>query len=126
MRYFLLFVLLSLSMLSSSTSNENHSENEGKTVLIINGIINKENMTELQGYLNNVMQVFKENGGRPIAKYKTIEELSGEDSPEMMAIIEFPDAKAIKNMISGDGFTALSEQRAQVFSKLNMMICNGD
>lgn len=98
---------------------------ENKPVLVINAIVNKENMAELQGYLSNVIQIFGKNGGKPIARYKTSAKLLGEDAPEMTAIIEFPDADTIKNMVNGDDFMALSEVRARVFSKLNMLICTG-
>ena len=97
--------------------------NENRSVLMITAIVNKDNMSELQDYLNNVLQVFSKNGGKPVARYKTAESLLGEDAPEMAAFIEFPNADTIKNMISGDEFKALSDARARVFSKLNMLIC---
>lgn len=95
---------------------------ENKTVLSITAVVNKEHMAEVQTYLGSVMQVFGKNGGKPIARFKTIESLVGEDTPEMMALIEFDNAEIIKNMISGEDFNALSELRAKVFLKLNMFI----
>ena len=35
---------------------------ENKTFLVLNAIVNKENMAELQDYLGSVMQVFGKNG----------------------------------------------------------------
>jgi uncharacterized protein (DUF1330 family) len=99
--------------------------NENKSVLVINAIVNKENMAELQGYLSNVMQLFVKNEGKSVARFKTSEKLTGENSPDMIAIIEFPDADKINNTINGADFVALSEVRARVFLKLDMMICNG-
>ena len=98
---------------------------DNKSFLVISAIVDKQNMAELQEYLDSVMQVFGKNGGKPVGRYKTIESLSGEDSPEMIAIIEFPDAEVIKNMVNGEDFKALSEMRTRVFSKLNMMIFGG-
>ena len=82
-------------------------------------------MEELQTYLSSVMQIFGKNGGQPIARFRTAEQLLGTDSPEMMAMIEFPDADTIKSMVQGNEFMALAELRARVFTKLNMMICVG-
>ena len=96
---------------------------ENKAVLAINAIVNKEYMAELPDYLANVMQVFGKNGGKPVARYKTVEPLIGEQSPEMLAVIEFPNADTIKNMINGEDFQALAEVRARIFTKLNMMTC---
>ena len=95
-----------------------------KTFLIINAIVNKENMADVKLYLQSIMAVFGKNGGKPIARYKTIEKLIGDESPEMIAIIEFASAEILKQMINGDDFTALAELRAKVFTKLNIVICD--
>lgn len=96
---------------------------DSKTHLIINAIVNKENIEELQSYLGKIMPVFAKHGGKPLAKYKTIDQLIGESSPEMIAIIEFPSADVIKQLIKEDDFTALANSRAKAFTKLNLMIC---
>ena len=98
---------------------------DSKSFLVMNAIIDKQNMAELNEYLGSVMQIFGKNGGKPVGRYKTIEQLSGEDSPEMVAIIEFPGTGVIKDMVNGVEFMALSDMRSRVFSKLNMMICGG-
>jgi uncharacterized protein (DUF1330 family) len=94
-----------------------------KSFLVISAIVDKQNMAELNEYLGSVMQIFGKNGGKPVGRYKTIGPVLGEDSPDMLAVIEFPDAEAIKDMVNGLEFNALAETRARVFSKLTMMIC---
>ena len=98
---------------------------ENNSVLVISAIVNKKNISELQGYLGGVMQIFGKNGGKPVGRFKTAEQLIGEDGPEMLAMIEFPDSATIRDMVNGEDFQSLSEVRARVFSKLNMMICDG-
>lgn len=95
---------------------------ESKTYLAITGTINKENMAEVPNYLGQVMQIFSANGGIPVGRYKTIEPLLEDESPDMMAMIEFPGADVIKEMVAGEEFTSLADLRAKVFSKLNMTI----
>ena len=95
---------------------------ESKTFLVITAIVNKQNIAEVPEYLGSVMQIFGQNGGKPIGRYKTINALVGEESPEMIAVIEFDSPETIENMIKGDAFTALADQRSRVFSKLNMII----
>ncbi|MEP0131884.1 MAG: DUF1330 domain-containing protein [Eudoraea sp.] len=95
---------------------------ESKTFLVITAIVNKQNIAEVPEYLGSVMQIFGQNGGKPIGRYKTINALVGEESPEMMAVIEFDNPKTIENMVTGEAFNSLAEQRARVFSKLNMII----
>jgi uncharacterized protein (DUF1330 family) len=96
---------------------------ENKTFLVINAIINKENMADVQTYIESIMPVMGKNGGQPTGSYKTMEQLAGEASPEMISIIEFPSADAIREMVAGEEFVALAELRARAFSKLNLMIC---
>jgi uncharacterized protein (DUF1330 family) len=93
-----------------------------KTFLVVTAIVNKQYIAEVPEYLGSVMQIFGQNGGKPVGRYKTINSLVGEESPEMMAVIAFEDPKTIENMVEGDAFNALAEQRARVFTKLNMII----
>ena len=95
---------------------------ENKTFLVITAIVNKQNIAEVPQYLGSVMQIFGQNGGKPVGRYKTVNALVGEESPEMMAVIEFDNPKTIEDMVKGEAFNALAEQRARVFSKLNMII----
>jgi uncharacterized protein (DUF1330 family) len=95
---------------------------ETKTFLVITAIVNKQNASEVPDYLGSVMQIFGKNGGKQFARLKTIDSLVGEDSPEMMAVIEFDSPEVISEMIKGEEFNALADQRTRVFSKLNLMI----
>ena len=95
---------------------------ENKTFLVITAIVNKQNIAEVPEYLGSVMHIFGQNGGKPVGRYKTVNALVGEESPEMMAVIEFDNPKTIEDMVKGVAFNALAEQRARVFSKLNMII----
>lgn len=93
-----------------------------KTFLVITAMVDKKNIVEVPKYLGSVMQIFGQNGGKPVGRYKTIKSLVGESSPEMMAVIEFDSPEIIESMIQGDVFNSLADQRARVFSKLNMII----
>lgn len=95
---------------------------ENKTFLVITAIVNKQNIAEVPEYLGSVMQIFGQNGGKPVGRYKTINSLVGEESPEMMAVIEFDKPDTIEAMVKGDAFNAFAEQRARIFTKLNMII----
>jgi uncharacterized protein (DUF1330 family) len=94
-----------------------------KALLMINAKVNKANAEEVQSYLGQIMPVFAKNGGKPLVRYKTVQDISGPDSPEMTTIVEFPSDRVINEMVNSDEFTALSELRNRVFSKLNMTIC---
>ena len=112
-------ILFSANMASAQVKPENNS------ILMINAVVNKMNKAELQDYLSQMMLVFKANGGRAVARYRAVENIVGDDSPEMIAIISFPDPQTIKDMINGEGYKKLAEMRSRVFEKLNLVICSG-
>ena len=119
-------VLLLTFFLLSCNSELHHTKQdqvEQNSYLVINAIVNKENKAELTEYLTKVLKVFKANGGKPIGKYKAVESLGEDDSPEMIAIIAFPDDQKIKEMINSKDFKNLGELRARVFDKLNLVLC---
>ena len=95
-----------------------------KATLVINSIINKENMAELPTYLEAMTPVFMKNGANPVGKYKTIEVVTGERSPEMIAVFDFPNVEAIKDLVNGADYKNLNDLRSRVFSSLNLMICS--
>ncbi len=119
----LYFVFLFTLLIYSSCNSEEH-QTEQQSYLVINAIINKENKSELSEYLDKTLQVFKTNGGKPIGKYKAVGNLGGEDSPEMIAIIAFPNDQKIKEMINSKDFENLGELRSRVFDKLNLVLCS--
>ena len=91
-------------------------------LFIVTAIVNPANAQELPGYQAQAMESIKAHGGSPVSRFKTVESLSGDDSPEMVAVMTFPSAQDIKDMINSEAFQALNDLRAKVFSKLNMMI----
>lgn len=92
---------------------------EGNT-LVISAVINKENKAKLPEYLGKMKEVFKEFEGTPVGKYKRISIIDGDATPEMIAIIEFPNQEAITNMIESDSYQGLSDLRESVFSELSL------
>ena len=119
-------ILISVLLISAWVIFSNNSvaqdKDTQKSVLVINAIVNKEHKQELQGYLSQMMQIFKNHGGKPVGRYKTIEKIRGSQVPEMIAIVSFENAEAIKKMLEGDEYKRLSELRERVFSDLKIAL----
>jgi uncharacterized protein (DUF1330 family) len=94
-----------------------------RTVLVINAVVDQEHKQELQGYLSQMMQIFRDNGGKPLGRYKTIEKIRGSQVPEMIAIVSFENAETIKKMLDSDEYKSLSELRERVFNDLKIILC---
>ena len=94
-----------------------------KAILLVTAKVNKEKMEDLKSYLEKVGPLTGKYGGQGVARYKTVEEIAGEQSPELVSVTEFPSAEAINELVNSKDFTDLSDLRASAFIKLNMMIC---
>lgn len=90
--------------------------------LVITSTPNPDKMEELQSYLKQVMPVLMSGGGKPVGRYRVTEQVAGHGGPKTIAIMEYPSAQAIRDLISGDGFNALNALRAEVFLSLDLMI----
>ncbi|MDC1068972.1 DUF1330 domain-containing protein [Candidatus Kapabacteria bacterium] len=94
-----------------------------RPILVINAVVDKEHKSELGEYLSQMMQIFKDHGGKPLGRYKTIEKLKGSHNPEMIAMVSFGDVNTIKNMLDSDKYKSLSDLRERVFSELDIIVC---
>ena len=120
-------ILISVLLISAWVIFSNNSvaqdKDTQKSVLVINAIVNKEHKQELQEYLYQMMQIFTENGGNPLGRYKTLEKIKGSQAPEMIALVLFENPETIHKMLEGDKYKNLSELRERVFSDLKIVIC---
>lgn len=97
--------------------------NDQKAILLVTAKVNKAKMEDFKSYLEQVGPLTGKYGGQPVARYKTTEEITGEQSPEVISITEFPSVEVINEMVNSKDFTDLADLRSSAFVKLNMMIC---
>lgn len=97
--------------------------NDQKVILIATAKVNKSKMEDLKSYLEQAGPLTEKFGGQGVAKYKTIQEIAGEESPELISVTEFPNVDAINKMVNSSEFKALAELRSSAFNKLNLIIC---
>ena len=77
-----------------------------------------------QLYLSKILTIFKNNGGKMIGRYKTIEQVMGSGGIKASAIFEFPSANAIKDMVASKEFNSLNELRKKAYVQdVDLMIC---
>ena len=70
---FILFLSASVLSFNKAVAQE---EVQKRTVLVINAVVDQEHKQELQGYLSQMMPIFNEHGGKPIGRYKKMENRS--------------------------------------------------
>lgn len=97
-----------------------------KTYLIVNAVPNTNDLSSFQDYLGQIVEIFKQYGGDNMQRWKTIEQVMGLGNIKAIAVFEFPNPLAIKNMISGPEFNALNELRQKAYlQEVDLMICEG-
>lgn len=97
---------------------------ENKAYLIVNAVPNLEDVASFQSYLSQIVVVFKKFGGSNMQRFKTVEQVMGQGGIKAIAVLEFPSAQAIKDMISSDDFTSLNELRKKAYTReVDLMIC---
>ncbi len=61
-------------------------------------------------------------GGTPVARMKTIEQLKGQDGPQMIAMMSFDSAEAVKAVFDSAEYKAIVPKRDAAFEHLTLLI----
>ena len=72
MRNILIIGFLSFTILFSANVASAQVKTGSDSILVINAVVNKENKVESQDYLSQMVQIFKDNLGKPVARYKQL------------------------------------------------------
>lgn len=70
-----------------------------------------DDMASFQSYLSQIVTIFKQFGATNMQRFKTTEQLMGHGEIKAIAVFEFPNAQAIKDMYSSEDVNALNELR---------------
>ena len=63
-------------------------------------------------------------GGTNMQRLKTVEQIMGQGGIKAVAVFEFPNAQAIKDMYSSPAFNALNDLRKKAYKQeVDLMIC---
>lgn len=97
---------------------------ESNTFLIVNAVPNTEDLPSFKSYLSQIVEIFKKFGGFSMQRFSTSEQIMGQGGIKAIAIFEFPNAQAIKDMHASDEFNALNELRKKAYKQeVDLMIC---
>jgi uncharacterized protein (DUF1330 family) len=97
---------------------------ENKTFLIVNAIPNMDDMDSFQSYISQIIGIFTKFGGNGMQRWKTVEQVMGTGGIKAVAVFEFPDAQAVKDMMASKEFNALNDLRKKAYKQeVDLMIC---
>lgn len=92
-----------------------------KTTLIVTSTINPDEMESLQAYVQSVMPMLLEIGGKVIKRTKITDVYFGEKPAEMLLVMDFPSKQALKDLFDSEAYQAVIPLRNKGFSKVDIL-----
>lgn len=113
----LIAVVSSVQMINDNKTMEQNT----KTTLVVTSTINPDGMESLQQYVQTVMPMLLELGGKVIKRTKITEVYFGEKPAELLLVMDFPSKKALKALFDSEAYQALIPLRNKGFSKVDIL-----
>ena len=89
-----------------------------KVILIIVATINPNEKEALNYYLEQMDVLYEEVEAKPIGKYKIDESIIGDNSPNLVSIMEFPNQDALDKVFKSEKYKTLKPYREKAFIKV--------
>ena len=92
-----------------------------KTTLVVTAVPNPNEMASVQEYLQGVLPLLQDAGGRLVRRLKIDKVIHGNPSG-MALVMDFDSADAITEMFESDDYAALVPVRDKGFSEMNILL----
>lgn len=91
------------------------------TTLVVTAVPNPDEMASVQQYLQGVMPLLMEAGGRLVRRLKTNRVVNGRPAG-MVLVMDFDSAEAASALFESDDYQALVPARDRGFAEMNILI----
>ena len=98
--------------------------NTSEKLLVIDVAPKMDRFDEVIKYFAKLSAIFEAFGATRIQKLRTREQLMGDTAVKATAIVNFPDAEAIKNVFSSAEFAALENAHEILYETFSVRICD--
>lgn len=95
---------------------------ELKLIAIVIATINPEAKADLDYYLTQMNARYVENNVKPLSKFSISEIIIGEEKPDLVVILEFPNKESFDNVFKSESYQELIPYRDNAFKKLELFI----
>lgn len=113
----LIAVISSVQMINDNKTMEQTT----KTTLIVTSTINPDEMESLQAYVQSVMPMLLEIGGKVIKRTKITDVYFGEKPAEMLLVMDFPSKQTLKDLFDSEAYRAVIPLRNKGFRKVDIL-----
>jgi uncharacterized protein (DUF1330 family) len=93
-----------------------------KIFLIILGFINPEEQQSFDHYVTGINSLYENVGAKVVDRYPIAQMVLGEEKPDFIMIVEFPNQEAFMKLFSSEDYKKLLPYRKKGFKKLNVFI----
>lgn len=93
-----------------------------KVTAVIVAKVNTEEKEALDYYISHVGQLYEEVGAKTVAKHKIKEAFIGQNTPDLVIVMEFNDQKAFDNVFKSEAYQALLPYRDKAFTSLEAYV----
>jgi uncharacterized protein (DUF1330 family) len=93
-----------------------------KSLLIVNAVFNSNEREAFTYYSENSSRIFKNAGGKLVAKYKVMQNIIGDKNLQVVVILEFPTDQAIRDVFESEAYKKLLPFRNKAFTELEAFI----
>ena len=94
-----------------------------KVTVIFSGNVNPAGKEFLGAYLAKAQPMTAAAGGITTATYNLVGPIAGENVPQMLVIVEFPDAASVHALYDSEQYKALISDRDKGLTNLNVYAC---
>ncbi|MDX2433283.1 MAG: DUF1330 domain-containing protein [Desulfobacterales bacterium] len=94
-----------------------------KATLVVTATPNPKEMESVQGYLQGVLPLLMDAGGKPVKRLKVEEVINGNPSG-MVLVMDFDSDEAITTLFESDEYAALIPVRDQGFTEMNILFAH--
>lgn len=94
-----------------------------KATLVVTATPNPKEMESVQGYLQGVLPLLMDAGGKPVKRLKVEEVINGNPSG-MVLVMDFDSDEAITTLFESDEYAALIPARDQGFTEMNILFAH--
>ncbi|MBY0403538.1 MAG: DUF1330 domain-containing protein [Cyanobacteria bacterium] len=93
------------------------------STMITIGTLNPGGEVHLQRYANQVIPLLEKAGVNIRGRFKGTEALVGEDYPDLVAVMEFPNVQSMKEFLASDSYQLALAHRIQAFKTIHTFAC---
>lgn len=93
-----------------------------KIFLIIIGFINSQEQESFNHYSTQINQLYDNVGAEVTSRYPIVQTLLGEEKPDFILVVEFPDQQSLQQLFTSEEYKNLVPYREKAFSKINVFI----